>query len=215
MDRNADLTLMARFILGLLVARGNVIRDFERQDWWRDKVRLTVSIFLRSDIYHYLRTEAREPDKLPLSTVKWQDQATLLHVLEARYEAKSLGKDGPTLWKDVFPPDVAGVPAREFMVSVIQPRPRDILVLANAAIASAIDRGNTTVLEADLHAARYAYSDYAFDALLVENGVTVPELKQALYALLGAPSIQTHAQLEEAFVRPVSRMPAPILWCES
>ncbi len=62
--------MMARFILGLLVARGNLMRDFARQDWWRDKVKLTISIFLRSDIYHYLRMEAREPDKLPLSTVE-------------------------------------------------------------------------------------------------------------------------------------------------
>lgn len=198
-DKDADLRLMARFILGLLVARGNVIRDFERQDWWRDKVRLTVSVFLRSDIYHYLRTEAREPDKLPLSTVKWQDADTLLHVLEARYEAKTGGRAGREVWERVFPPDVDGADTRSFIASSVQPRPRDILVLANAAIATAIDRGNTRTTPSDMMAARQVYSDYAFDALLVENGVTVPELKTALYSLLGAPAIISRAILSSMF----------------
>lgn len=194
-DKNADLRLMAKFILGLLVARGNVVRDFDRQDWWRDRVRLTVSVFLRSDIYHYLRTEAREPDKLPLSTVKWNDPETLLHVLEARYEVKARGRTGEDVWDDVFPPRVNGTDTRRFIASSVQPRPRDVLVLANAAVATAIDRGNTKVTADDLIAARQVYSNYAFDALLVENGVTVPELRSALYALLGTPAIISRAQL--------------------
>lgn len=194
-DKNADLQLMAKFILGLLVARGNVVRDFDRQDWWRDRVRLTVSVFLRSDIYNYLRTEAREPDKLPLSTVKWQDVDTLLHVLEARYEVKTRGRPGKDVWDKVFPPDVNGTDTRTFIASSVQPRPRDVLVLANAAVASAIDRGNTRITSSDMIAARAVYSDYAFDALLVENGVTVPELRGALYALLGTPAVLSRAQL--------------------
>jgi hypothetical protein len=152
-------------------------------------------VFLRSDIYHYLRTEAREPDKLPLSTVKWNDADTLLHVLEARYEVKARGRTGEDVWDEVFPPDVNGTDTRRFIASSVQPRPRDVLVLANAAVASAIDRGNTKVSADDLVAARQVYSNYAFDALLVENGVTVPELRSALYALLGAPAIIPRAQL--------------------
>lgn len=199
-DKNADLRLMAKFILGLLVARGNVVRDFDRQDWWRDRVRLTVSVFLRSDIYHYLRTEAREPDKLPLSTVRWQDVDTLLHVLEARYEVKTGGRSGKDVWTEVFPDEVDGVDTRTYIASSIQPRPRDVLILANAAVASAIDRGESKVAVGDMLAAREAYSNYAFDALLVENGVTVPELKKALYALLGAPEVLTRAEVSDAFM---------------
>ena len=211
-DRNADLALMARFILGLLVARGNVLRDFDRQDWWRNRVRLTVSIFLRSDIYHYLRTEAREPDKLPLSTVKWDDPSTLLHLLETRYEARSR-RPGTDVWARVFPPSVDGMSTRDFITSTVQPRPRDLVVLANAAIASAIDRGNTVITANDLITARKVYSDYAFDALLVENGVTIPELNDALYSLLGSPSVLTrsdiHILLENAGI-PSERIEAVV-----
>lgn len=189
-DKNADFRLMARFILGLLVARGSVIRDFSRQDWWRDKVRLTVSIFLRSDIYHYVRTEAREPDKLPLSTVRWNDKSTLLSVLEYRFEYKSAGGQ-PTqrLWDGVFCPHVDGVPVRDYIFNSVLPRPRDVLVLANGAISTAIDRGHERVEPEDFIAARDQYSVYAYDALLVENGVTIPEMKQALLAFLESEPI--------------------------
>lgn len=188
-DRNSDFSEMARFILGLLVARGNVMRDFNKQSWWRDRVKLSMSVFLRSDIYHYLRTEAREPDKLPLSTVKWKDPQTLLHVLESRFEAKS-GKEGSALWEEVFDVDLNAREAfKELLIDSVQPRPRDILVLCNAAISRAIDRGHVKVTLDDVRSAQRTYSDYAFDALLVENGVTIPELKDSLLSLLGAESV--------------------------
>lgn len=195
-DKNADLKLMARFILGLLVARGSVVRDFNRQDWWRNRVKLTIAVFLRSDIYHYLRTEAREPDKLPLSTVKWRDQQTLLHVIESRYTAKS-DRPGHEVWEQVFPTVVDGQSTRDYICRSIQPRPRDVVVFANAALSSAIDRGNEVVTEQDVIAARSVYSDYAFDALLVENGVTVPELKRALYGFVGGTDVWARSELEE------------------
>lgn len=199
-DRNSDLNHMARFILGLLVARGNVLRDFDKQSWWRDRVRLTVSIFLRSDIYHYLRTEAREPDKLPLSTVKWKDPQTLLHVLESRFEAKSRGKSGDAMWGELFDLGPGGEQAiKDCLTGCVQPRPRDILVLINAAVSSAIDRGHLKVSADDMQIARRAYSDYAFDALLVENGVTVPELKQGLLSLLGVAPVLTVQEATEQF----------------
>jgi hypothetical protein len=74
-ERDADLKLLAKLLLGLLSAVGPLIRDFDREDFWRDRIRLTLALFLRSDIFAYLRGEAREPDKLPVSRIEWIDNA--------------------------------------------------------------------------------------------------------------------------------------------
>ena len=122
--------------------------DFERHDYWRDTIKLTVAIFLRSDIYTYLRSEAREPDKLPISTIAWKDHETLRAVVEARFltsEAKP--EDARELWETYLASEVAGEPTAEYLLRVTLPRPRDIVYFCNAAVARAVDRLHDRVLE--------------------------------------------------------------------
>lgn len=191
-ERGADFPTMARFILGLLTAQGRVVTDFERQDYWRDAIKLSVAAFLRSDIYTHLQREAREPDKLPISTIDWHDPATLLHVLESRFLASELAPtSAEALWTEYFPRTVEGVETRQFLVRVTLPRPRDLVYYCNSAVGLALDRGHVRVEEDDLVSARLSYSQYAYEALLVENGVTIPELKLALLAFLEAPGVAT------------------------
>lgn len=194
-ERGTDFTTMARFILGLLTARGQVVTDFMKEDYWRDSVKLTVAVFLRSDIYTYLRREAREPDKLPISSVKWDDWGALKMVLESRFlESELSPATADELWNKYFCPTVSGVGLQDFLRKVSLPRPRDIVFFCNAAVGRAIDRGHETVLEEDFLSALGDYSQYAFEALLVENGVTVPEMEDALLAFLDAPEIATRAE---------------------
>ena len=110
-EHGADFRQVARLILGLLTARGRLVRDFDKQDYWRDRIKLTVAMFLRSDIYEYLRKEAREPDKLPLSTIAWRDPATLLTVIGARFNV-SVGTNSKSsdLWTKYFCPEVDTIP---------------------------------------------------------------------------------------------------------
>lgn len=185
-EKGADFNVMARFILGLLVAQGRLVQDFSRHDSWRDKIKLTVAVFLRSDIYNYLVKEAREPDKLPISTIVWRDRDTLLAVIEDRFLASSQNHHDPDeLWSQFFCAEVSGVPTKEFLATVVLPRPRDIVYFCNAAVGRAIDRRNDKVLEEDFLAAQETYSRYAYEALLVENGVTIPEMEDALFGFLG------------------------------
>ncbi|MEV4466377.1 hypothetical protein AB0J51_22485 [Micromonospora echinofusca] len=194
-ERGADFKLVARLILGLLVARGRVVRDFEKQDWWRDRIKLTVSMFLRSDIYAYLRNEAREPDKLPISTITWADSETLLRVLEDRFLASEVEPQRASeLWTKIFCEQVQGVPIKDYITSVVLPRPRDIVFFCNAAVGRAIDRRHERVEESDFLSAEGIYSQYAYEALLVENGVTIPEMQDALFGFLGAKSVMTRAE---------------------
>jgi hypothetical protein len=195
-ERGANFKLVARLILGLLTARGKLVRDFQRQDYWRDRIKLTVAMFLRSDIYGYLVKEAREPDKLPISTISWRDGATLLTVVESRFISSSASPSkAADLWKRYFCETIAGQPTRDFIVSVVLPRPRDIVYFCNAAVGRAIDRRHERVESEDFQAAEETYSQYAYEALLVENGVTIPEMREALFEFLGANPVLTRSEI--------------------
>jgi hypothetical protein len=198
-EQGADFSVMARFILGLLTARGQVVTDFGKDDHWRDSVKLTVAVFLRSDIYTYLRKEAREPDKLPISTVKWDDWASLRKVLESRFAFSGVDQgDGSDLWENYFCREVDGTPLQDFLKKVTLPRPRDIVFFCNSAVGRAIDRGHDRVLEEDFVSALSDYSQYAYEALLVENGVTVPEMEDALLGFLDASEVATYSERVES-----------------
>lgn len=189
-ERGADFHVMARFILGLLTAKGRVVQDFEREDHWRDAIKLTVAVFLRSDIYNYLRTEAREPDKLPISTISWKDCATLRTVINSRFlNSRSLPAKSTELWSHYFCEYVGSELTSDYMFNVTMPRPRDVVFFANAAVGRAIDRQHQIVGEDDFLAAEEVYSQYAYEALLVENGVTIPEMEDALLGFLDDPEI--------------------------
>lgn len=200
-QRGADFPLMARFILGLLTAQGRVVTDFERQDYWRDAIRLSVAVFLRSDIYAYLRREAREPDKLPVSTIDWHDSDTLIRVLEERFMASEIAPESrDLLWNQYFVSEIRGEPVREYVARATLPRPRDLVYFCNSAIGWAIDRGHVRVEESDFLSAGDAYSQYAYEALLVENGVTIPEMEEALLAFLGAPAVASVSDRRQALI---------------
>jgi len=127
----------------------------------------------------------------------------LLAVLEQRYVANAVSTAvGPEeLWTDVFCAEVGGKSTREYIADSTLPRPRDLVVMANAAVACAIDRGHETVQEEDVLTARERYSVYAYEALLVENGVTIPELRRALPAFLGGSAILTWEQARDMIER--------------
>ncbi|GAA1874622.1 hypothetical protein GCM10009715_21770 [Paeniglutamicibacter psychrophenolicus] len=189
-EKGANFTIMARFILGLLIAQGRLAQDFARHDSWREKIKLTVAIFLRSDIYNYLKKEAREPDKLPISTIAWNDPGTLLTVIEERFLSSHHNfQDPDVLWNRFFCSEVQGMPIKKYLGTVILPRPRDIVYFCNAAVSRAIDRRNDKVLSEDFLSAEETYSRYAYEALLVENGVTIPEMEEALFGFLGSERI--------------------------
>lgn len=185
--KSADLELLSRLLLGLLSATGALAKDFEKEDFWRERVRLTVATFLRSDIFAYLQSEAREPDKIPASTVRWEDPAVLLRVIEERFlAARPEGATSAELWERFFCLQVNGMPLREYLTSTCLPRPRDLIFLCNAAMVVAADRGHERVEEEDFVSAELAYSRFAFEALLVENGITIELFQRVLFEFLGS-----------------------------
>src|SRR5665213_1502394 len=200
-EKTADIDLLSQLLLGLLSAVGRVKQDFDREDSWRERVSLTVTVFLRSDIFAILHSKAREPDKLPVATVEWGDEETLLRVVEERFlSARPDGTDPSELWLRYFCSEIDGMTTREYLVRRVLPRPRDLIFLCNAAVSNAINRGSVSVEVVDLRAAEMKYSQFAFESLLVENGITIAEFQDVLFEFIGEPSILEESQVRQLIV---------------
>jgi hypothetical protein len=181
---------LAQLLLGLLGAVGRISQDFNREDSWRQRVELSLVVFLRSDIYSYLQRVAREPDKIPTQIVNWSDNNILLRLIEERFLAvRPPGTSPEELWERFFCKTVKGIDARQYLLSHVLPRPRDMVYLCNAAITSAVNSRHDLIEEGDILSAERNYSQFAYEALLVENGITVKQLDGVLLEFMASDSI--------------------------
>lgn len=189
-DRQADLDAVSQLLLGLISAIGRVSVEYEKEDFWRDRISLSLATFLRSDIYAHLQRVAREPDKIPANVLSWRDPELLLRVIEERFLAvRPTGTDASQLWTRFFCHEVGGRPVKEYLTWRSLPRPRDIVYLCNAATTAAVNAQHDLVSEKDFLLAEQNYSQWALEALLVENGITITQLENVLFEFAGSPSI--------------------------
>ena len=197
-ERGADFDLLARLLLGLLTTVGRVVDEFDRENPSKARVPVTLTVFLRSDIYSFVRERAREPDKIPVAEIQWFDQDLLARVLEDRFLA-SRGSDAnaEALWNEYFVASVDGVSSRDFILSTIQPRPRDVVFFANAAVLRAENAKHAVIDESDIRAAQKQYSQFAYEALVVEGLASVPELDSILLEFAGEESILSSERINE------------------
>lgn len=195
-ERGANYQVLSRVIFGLLSAVGNVARDFSKQDAWREKVNVTLTVFLRADIFSVVLRHAREPDKIETLQIGWPDPDLLLRVIEDRYGAIT-DKSPSEIWHSMFCTMVEGLDTPRYMLWRVLPRPRDLVYLTNAALLTASNRRHPRVLEEDIRAAEKAYSQFAFEALLVESD---PDkgLADLLFEFAGLSATLTPEQLAAA-----------------
>jgi hypothetical protein len=194
-DRQADLDAVAQLLLGLMAAIGRVAVEYEKEDFWRDRVSLSLATFLRSDIYAYLQRAAREPDKIPTSMLSWSDPRQLLRVIEERFlAARPEGTDASELWTRFFCGQVGGKPLSEYLTWRVLPRPRDLVYMCNAAVIAAVNARRERVDEEDFLLAEQSYSQFAFEALLVENGITISAFEDVLLEFAGADAIISQSE---------------------
>ncbi|TDD64504.1 hypothetical protein E1262_28065 [Jiangella aurantiaca] len=189
-DKKTDLDAAAQLLLGLLSAVGRVSVEYGKEDFWRDRIELSLAIFLRSDIYAHLHRAAREPDKIPTTVVDWRDPDLLFRVIEERFLAMRPTTSGADeLWGRFFCATIRGRPLRDYLAWRVLPRPRDLVYICNAATISAVNARRDRVEEQDFIAAELNYSQFALEALLVENGITVAELEDVLLEFASGPAV--------------------------
>lgn len=203
----ADLAQLADFLLGLLIASSRVGEELSRSGKEKMPINFSSAIFLRADIFEKVQAAALEPDKLSFTRLKWDDDELLLRIIEERYVASHGSESDPAdMWHKYFCPHVRGTPTRDYLVNQILKRPRDIVYLVKSAVSNAVNRNHDRVEERDVLDAEDAYSLYALDSILVENGISIPQLQDVLDQFSGSPAILTRTTARQT----VSRANIPV-----
>jgi hypothetical protein len=196
--KTADIVFLSDLLLGLLATGLHIPAEFARSDSRRQAVDVSVAIFIRSDIFAKIVERATEPDKLAFVRLKWEDPELLLRIIEARYEAAHApGNDPAEMWNSYFCSMVNGMPIKKYLAETILPRPRDIVYLVKEAVSTAVNRNHKRVEETDFLDAEKQYSHYAFESILVENGVTIPQLEALLFEFAGKRVLIFEDELEK------------------
>ncbi len=174
---SVDSELVSMFIFGLLDVSSTIIKDFSKENNWRQPANMSLIIFLRDDIYNQISRYALEKDKLPIKKIVWDDTEVLLRVIEERM----VNGNNIDIWKTYFDEKVDDIPIREYIVQQVIPRPRDIIYLIKTALGNAISRKHTKIEVSDLLDAQMEYSRFAFDTLITESGGQIARLEILLY----------------------------------
>ena len=188
--KDNNLNILSKYILGLLGVIGRISRDFKYQNKDDSDFSFHLTLFLRSDIFKYIMNIAREPDKIEFSRLLWNDRETLFRIIDARFEQLSEIKiNGDDLWADYVTTSVNGINAKDYIFQSIFPRPRDLIFFLTSAKNIAVSRGHTKIEEDDIISAHKDYSNWVFKSILVENGISIEQLHDFMYNLMGENSI--------------------------
>jgi len=194
--RDSNLALLSDFLFGLLSVSRAISEEYQRSGVsWR-QVRLSLLIFLRSDIFEHIMRVARERDKLVFRRLDWNDHSLLQNVIEERFMSKLDSSVLPDeIWTRFFVERVNQVHARDYITNHIIPRPRDMIYFCKAALARAVNLKHTIVEEIDILKAEEQYSHYAFNALEAETGAQLEHLEKLAYQFVGVDEIVTRDQI--------------------
>jgi hypothetical protein len=196
-DRGADISQLSRVILGLLACMDAFRADLERSAGGRG-IAVSLSLFVRSDIFASVASLAREPDKLPVRRITWVDEVSLLDIVDSRYAASRSQEPPPReLWTRYFVDTKGGLPTTEWLLRTCLPRPRDVLFLCRAAIDQAVAHKHARVEEQDLAVAERQYSLFAFEAAAVETQQRIERADDVLLEFAGASTQLTATQLRD------------------
>jgi hypothetical protein len=192
-DLDSDLTLTSEFLLGLLTATNRVRTEISRKS--DSAIRFTAAVFLRTDIFDRVKAAAREPDKLGITRMTW-DEPALLNLIQTRYLSSHPNSVPTDLWSRFFCDRVDGLSTQEFLVNSVLPRPRDLIYLVNAAIAAAVNRGHGKVEPEDIKSGLAEYSEFVFESFLIENPLSELPLENILFEFIGCPKFMRYEFVE-------------------
>jgi hypothetical protein len=202
--KDNKLDLQSEWILGLLSVTGRIVGELSsfRIRGQERKIDFHLTIFLRSDIFRYILGRAREPDKIEYTNLlKLGDEAVLFRIIEQRFVELSINEVLPeSLWEKYIVKTVEDVPVKNYIYEKLIPRPRDIIYFFRNAHENAVSRGHSFIEEEDVKLAYENYSSWVFTSMMVENGITIDQLKEFLYQLAGEPQVLDKGTLYVAMV---------------
>ena len=173
-EQQNDIEVLSEILWGLLEVVQGLPMELQRQNSRRQRIRLNLAIFLRSDIFYKIRKVTPEPDKIICSSLRWDDNL-LYRIIEERFlSAFETVLDPDVLWERYFCPTVNGIPTKEYIIGAILKRPRDIIYFVNEAVRSAINKRHIKIEEEDIFEAELEYCLYALGIVNIEN--TLPDI---------------------------------------
>jgi hypothetical protein len=188
--KDARLNILSRYILGLLGVSGRIFKELSYIKSIQTSISFHLTIFLRSDIFKYIQLIAREPDKIEVSRLMWDDPEILLRIIEERFIELSNNKyERSDLFEKFFVPEIKGSPTKDYIINSIFPRPRDLIYFCKSCKDIAVSRGHEIIQETDVLFAHKEYSSWIFKSLLVENNILTKHMEDFLFELVGGNSI--------------------------
>lgn len=188
--KDARLNILSRYILGLLGVSGRIFKELSYIKSIQTSISFHLTIFLRSDIFKHILSVAREPDKMEVSRLLWDDSEILLRIIEERFVELSSNKyEKKDLFSKFFVLEINGVSTKTFIINSIFPRPRDLIYFCKSCKDIAVSRGHDIIQEADVLFAYKEYSSWIFKSLLVENNILPSKMEDFLFELVGGNSV--------------------------
>lgn len=185
-ERQNNIEALSEILWSLLEVAKQLPIELQQQSNKEQRIKLSLTIFLRSDIFYRIRQVADEPDKMTHSPLKW-NAPELLSIIEERFCSSYNTEESAILWDQYLCPTVNGTPTEEYITSTILKRPRDIIFFVSEAIRSALNNRNPRVEEEDILAAEKQYFSQALDSIKSENTSPDINLETVIYEFVGKP----------------------------
>jgi len=184
-------------VRSLLEATRKLQRQMENKD-----IDFTSIVFLRTDIYEHLVLETSDKGKETAISLDFDDIEVFKEIIRLRLKG---GLDDEStfdqLWEQYFVKSVDGIDAINFLLQKTLMRPRDLLLILQRTIETAINRGHVRADESDMNHAIKSTSD---DLVLgIDNEITdsYREFRNILYSFEGADFILNESELRAIFSR--------------
>lgn len=188
-DSQNYLDIQSEMILTLLEIENKIKKDLMDKD--DSKVDLKEIIFLRKDIFDYIRKNANEPDKITTMSheINWEDYPDLLkNLINNRFKhilnLGSYEEIEDKAWKAFFDFNHKGKKhPYEVIREIITNRPRDLIYFVSCLFESAINKEHERVNKEDLNYAITNYTKFLNSNLIAETKAEFPEIEDILAKL--------------------------------
>ena len=177
----------------------------EFKDRKGNNVQINTILFIRKDIYEYIKRNVEQPDKLLEISyeINWKNYPNKLNeMLEARIRyilGLNDSDDLKKIWSTYFDEVIFRDVFKTICANTIS-RPRDILFFVSKLFESAIDNGHKKVIKIDLEYAIDKYSNYLIQTSIAELKAEIPKIDMILSEIfITGSKLITYKKLRNIF----------------
>lgn len=193
-----DYETAADILVSLVEVAGEIQSDWERGIARQSsETRLSIKLFLRSDIFDVLKRRIREPDKMQYDVISWGNFDDLFHIIETRvaFSISKIGVDELN-WEEILEPGFSVEVLKKIIQNSILPKPRDIILYFQRALSIAQASGSKYLTRNHFKKAYDSYSDFALESLGSEPQPYIPDMEDLLLEFGGGSAILKKEDIE-------------------